>query len=67
MWGEDNCTRKKNNKCLKNHSHTGTTGKYAIRNYDGVDQGPMIFDSSSACINAANNLKIFYGNIEKII
>ena len=61
LWGEDNCTRKKNNKCLKNHSHTGTTGKYAIRNYDGVDQGPMIFDSSSACINAANNLKIFYG------
>ncbi len=63
LWGEDNCTRKKNNKCLKNHSHTGTTGKFAIRNYDGADQGPMIFDSSSACINAANNLKTFYGTI----
>ena len=63
LWGEDNCTRKKNNKCLKNHSHTGSTGKYAIKDYDGVDQGPMIFDSSSACINAANNLKIFYGTI----
>ena len=63
LWGEDNCTPKKNDKCIKNHRHTGSTGKYAIKNYDGEDQGPMIFDSSSACINAANNLKTFYGTI----
>ena len=64
LWGDDNCTPKnKNNKCLQNHRHTGPTGKYAINYYSGTDQGPMVFDSSSACINAANNLKTFYRTI----
>lgn len=63
LWGEDNCTPKNKKKCLKNHRHTGSTGKYAIDYYSGTDQGPMVFDSSSACTNAANNLKNFYGTI----
>ena len=60
LWGEDNCTPKKNDKCKKIHSHTGSTGRFAITNYDGTDQGPMLFDSRSACVNVADNLKTFY-------
>ena len=63
LWGEDNCTPKKNDKCIKNHSHIGSTGKFAISSFRGTDEGPMIFDSSSACINAANNLKTFYSSV----
>lgn len=47
----------------KNHSHIGSTGKFAISSFRGLGQGPMIFDSSSACINEANSLKSFYSSI----
>ena len=63
LWGEDNCSPKKNDKCIKNHSHIGSTGKFAISSFRGLGQGPMIFDSSSACINEANSLKSFYSSI----
>ena len=63
LWGEDNCTPKKNDKCKKNHSHIGSTGKFAISSFRGIDQGPMIFDSSSACINEADSLKTFYSSV----
>jgi len=63
LWGEDNCTPKKNDKCIKNHSHIGSTGKFAISSFRGMDQGPMIFDSRSACINEAHRLKTFFSSI----
>ena len=63
LWGEDDCTPKKRDKCIKNHFHEGSTGKFAINSFKGTDQGPMIFDSSSACINEAQSLKTFYGTI----
>lgn len=64
LWGSDNCTPKNdNNKCRKTHSHTGSTGSFAVSNFNGPDQGPLIFDSQSACVVAANDLKSFYGKI----
>ncbi len=63
LWGEDNCTPKKNDKCIKNHRHIGSTGKFAISSFRGTDQGPMIFDSKSACINEAHSLKTFYSSV----
>ena len=60
LWGADNCTSKINDKCRKNHSHTGSTGNFSVSNFSGPDSGPMLFDSQSACIKVANDLKSFY-------
>ena len=60
LWGADNCTSKINDKCKKNHSHTGSTGRFSVSNFRGPDSGPMLFDSRSACIKVANDLQSFY-------
>ena len=66
LWGEDNCTPKKNDKCIKNHRHSGSKGKFGANHFEGLDQGPMLFDSKTACEREANGLRSLYKEVPDI-
>ena len=63
LWGDDNCTPKTNDGCRKNHSHSGSKGKFGANHFEGLDQGPMLFDSKTACEREANGLRSLYREV----
>ena len=48
LWGDDNCTPKINDKCKKTHRHSGSTGNFAISSLQGLEEGPILYDSQLA-------------------